>query len=367
MNLVTLLTEIVYAVQVCRSGKSRAGNRWFIWLGILMPLVGGQILPCEAGSATPTVYRLGAGDTIKITVENEPDLTVSGQVSERGTLKMPLLGEVTVNDRTTKELSEEIQKQLLNGFLVHPVVTVSVLKYPNFLVHGEVKKGGGYPFQPGMTVKSAIENAGGFAPFADRKHFTITRRQSGGWELLTSVEMEDAIWPRDIIHVSASVGQQAAEESVEFAYRIGAGDKLKVTVDNEANLNLEVTVSAQGGINLPMLGEVSVANLTVKEAEEAIRTRLSDGFLVDPIVFVTVAEYRVYYMHGEIKKAGAFPFQPGLTVRKAIALAEGFTEYADRDGIRVVHDNDPLFKEYPLNLNDTILPGDVIHVTASFW
>lgn len=367
MNLVTLLTEIWHAVQVRGFGKSRTGNRWFIWLGIVVSLVGGQILPCEAASATPTVYHLGAGDTIKITVENEADLTVSSKISEEGTLTMPLLGEITVNNRTTKELAEEIQKKLLNGFLVNPVVAVAVLKYPNYLVHGEVKKGGGYPFQPGITVKNAIESAGGFSPFADRKQFTITRRQNTGWELLTSVDIDDALWPRDILHVSTSVTQQTTEESMEFAYRIGPGDKLKVSVDNEANLNLEVTVSAQGGINLPMLGEVSVANLTVKEAEEAIRTKLSEGFLVDPIVFVTVAEYRVYYMHGEIKKAGAFPFQPGLTLRKAIALAEGFTEYADRKGILVVHDNDPLFKEYPVNLNDSILPGDVIHVTASFW
>ncbi|MBF0582730.1 MAG: polysaccharide biosynthesis/export family protein [Magnetococcales bacterium] len=324
-------------------------------------------MPCVAGNALPVSYRLGTGDTIKITVENESDLTLTHKVSEQGTIEMPLLGAITVANHTPKELAEEIQTRLRNGFLVHPVVTVAVLEYPSYLVHGEVKKGGGYPFQPGMTVKKAIESAGGFAPFAERNHFTISRRQNAGWELLTSVSLDDPIMPKDILHVSTSVTPQETGESVEFAYRIGPGDKLKVTVDNETSLSAEVTVSAQGGINLPMLGEVTVANLTVKDAEESIRTKLAAGFLVDPVVFVTVAEYRVYYMHGEIKKAGAFPFQPGLTVRKAIALAEGFTEYADRKGILIVHDNDPLFKEHTVNLNDPILPGDVVNVTASFW
>ncbi|MEO5339261.1 MAG: polysaccharide biosynthesis/export family protein [Magnetococcus sp. MYC-9] len=348
---------------------SRTGNRWFAWVGIVVFLIGGHILPCAAEEPPQAIYRLGAGDTIKLTVENEPELTMTGQLSEQGTFKIPMLGEIPAASLTTRELAEDIRKRLLDGFLVRPVVTVTILKHPNYHIHGGVNKGGGYPFQWGMTVRKAVASADGFAPQANHDRFTITRRQNDGWELLTSVGIDDPVLPRDILHVSTLATPQEGEKekSVEFAYRIGPGDKIKVAVDNEANLNVEAKVSAQGGINLPMLGEVFVANLTVKAAEEAIRKRLAEGFLVDPIVFVTVMEYRVYYMYGEIKKAGGYPFQPGLTIRKAIALAEGFTEYADRKGILVVHDNDPLFKEHPVTLNDPILPGDVIHVTASFW
>ncbi|MBF0161877.1 MAG: polysaccharide biosynthesis/export family protein [Magnetococcales bacterium] len=320
-----------------------------------------------AADALLTGYRLEAGDAIKITVEDEPELTFEGQISDQGSIPFPLLGEVSAAGVTAKSLEEKLHKWLQDGYVLRPAVAVAVLKYPGYHVHGEVKKSGTFPFQPGMSVSKAIAAADGLAPFADRSRITLTRRQHSGWELLTPVGMDDPILPRDILHVPLTTTPQEAGEGSEFSYHIGPGDKIKITVENEPNLSVDAKVSAQGGINLPMLGEVRVANLTAKEAEELIRKKLIEGFLVDPSVFVAVAEYRVYYMHGEIKKAGGYPFQPGLTVRKAIALAEGFTEYADKKGILVVHDDDPLFKERPITLNDFVLPGDVIHVTASFW
>ncbi len=371
LNLSILLAEIPPTEKVHGMRANHTRKYRFFWLCAVVLFAWWLAKPGLAADSPLAGYHLEAGDTIQITVENEPDLTLESPISEGGSFSFPLLGEVKAVGLTARELEEELRKKLLDGYLLHPMVAVMVLTYPSFHVHGEVKKSGSYPFQPGMTVNKAVSAAEGFAPFADRNRITITRRQNAGWELITSVGMEDPILPKDILHVpittTTTTTPQETEESTEFAYRIGAGDKIKITVDNEPNLSVDVKVSAQGGINLPMLGEIHVANLTVKEAEETLRKKLAEGFLVDPIVFVTVAEYRVYYMHGEIKKAGGYPFQPGLTIRKAIALAEGFTEYADKKGILVVHDDDPLFKEQTVGLNDPVLPGDVIHITASFW
>ncbi|MBF0096473.1 MAG: polysaccharide export protein [Magnetococcales bacterium] len=312
-------------------------------------------------------YRLDSGDVLRISVDEEPDLQTEQTVNSKGKITMPMLGEVDVQGLNTAELSEKLQKLLMDGYLRHPVVRVSMAKYPDFHVHGEVRKGGRFPYQPGLTVRRAITQASGFGVFADSKRLSITRRNGSGWESIATVNLEDAILPKDIIHVPMATMQQENSDAPEMAHRIGLGDKIKITVENEPSLGVDTRVSPQGSVTLPLIGEVRILNLTAKEAEESIRQRLADGFLVNPIVSVAIAEYRVYYMYGEVKKAGGYPFQPGLTVRKAIALAEGFTDFADKKDIRVVHDDDPTFKEHKVDMNDPVFPGDVIQVTASFW
>jgi polysaccharide export outer membrane protein len=312
-------------------------------------------------------YRLDSGDVIRINVDEEPDLKTEQTITNTGKITMPMLGEVDVQGLSTAELADKLQKLLMDGFLRRPVVTVTMAKYPDFHVHGEVRKGGRFPYQPGLTVRVAITQASGFGVFADSKRLSITRRSGSGWESIAQVNLEDPILPKDIIHVPMATTQQESNDAPEIAHRIGLGDKIKITVENEPNLGADTRVSPQGNVNLPLIGEVRILNLTAKEAEESIRQRLADGFLLNPIVSVAIAEYRVYYMYGEVKKAGGYPFQPGLTVRKAIALAEGFTDFADKKDIRVVHDDDPTFKEHKVNMNDPVFPGDVIQVTASFW
>ncbi|WP_193771090.1 polysaccharide biosynthesis/export family protein [Candidatus Magnetaquicoccus inordinatus] len=312
-------------------------------------------------------YRIDSGDRIRVTVDDEPDLKTEQTITNQGKILMPLLGEVDVQGLTTGEVSDKLKKLLMDGYLRQPVVTVTIAKYPDFHVHGEVRKSGRFPYQPGLTVRRAISQASGFGVFADVKRLSITRRSGNGWESIAQANLEDPVMPKDIIHVPMATNQQENNESQEMAHRIGLGDKVKITVENEPNLGIDTRVSPQGSVNLPLIGEVRLLNLTAKEAEESIRQRLADGFLVNPNVSVAIAEYRVYYLYGEVKKAGGYPFQPGLTVRKAIALAEGFTDFADKKDIRVVHDDDPTFKEHKIDMNDPVFPGDVIQVTASFW
>ncbi|MBF0183233.1 MAG: polysaccharide biosynthesis/export family protein [Magnetococcales bacterium] len=312
-------------------------------------------------------YRIDVGDSLIIAVENEPDLTTQQTVSKQGKITLPMLGEVVALGFSRTELAEKIRQLLMDGFVRHPLVKVTIAKYPDFHVHGEVRKSGRFSYQPGMTVRRAISQANGFGVFADIKRLSITRRSSSGWELIALVNLEDSLLPKDILHVPMATTQQENTEASETAHRIGLGDKIKITVENEPNLGIDTRVSPQGSVNMPLIGEIRILNLTAKEAEETIRQRLADGFLVNPNVSVAIAEYRVYYLYGEVKKAGGYPFQPGLTVRKAIALAEGFTDFADKKDIRVVHDDDPTFKEKQIGLNDPVFPGDVIQVTASFW
>lgn len=345
-----------------------------------------QVLPLFAIQIDHTIqtnYRLGAGDRLKIFVENEPELYLDSKISAQGTIEFALLGTIHAAHLTAAELQETLRTKLLDGYLLNPVVQVTVAKYQSYHIHGEIKKVGKYPYQQGMTIQQAIERAEGFSQFANRKKITLVRKQNhrqmpignstaprfieSGLFASQLVSQDEQIRPGDIINISMLAKQQESLGSLQASYHLGPGDSIKVRVDNEPSMDLETKISAQGSINLPFVGEIKIANLTVKKAEERVRNYLLEGFLLNPNVFINVVEYRVYYMHGEVNKSGGYPFKPGLTVRKAIALAEGFTEFADKSDILVIHDNDPLFKEQNIGLNDPVLPGDVINVTASFW
>ena len=150
-------------------------------------------------------------------------------------------------------------------------------------------------------------------------------------------------------------------------YQISADDQISVIVFNEVDLSInKVRVSGNGTISMPLLGQVAIEGHTITEVEQKITTLLLDGYLKKPNVTVTITEYRPFYINGEIKKPGSYPYKKGLTIEKAVALAGGFTERASRSTIALVGENDKRFVK-AVALNDTIKPGDIITISESFF
>ena len=151
-------------------------------------------------------------------------------------------------------------------------------------------------------------------------------------------------------------------------YRLGSGDAIKISVYEEPELGLEVRLSDAGTVSYPFLGEIEVAGLTVGKLETTITEGLKGDYLVDPNVTVSVVQYRQFYINGEVSKPGGFPFLPGLTLRKAIALAGGFTERASRSKMFVIRDDSPgPGKGRLIGLDEELAPGDIITVEQSFF
>ena len=128
----------------------------------------------------------------------------------------------------------------------------------------------------------------------------------------------------------------------------------------------KVRVSGNGTISMPLLGQVAIEGHTVTEVEQKITTLLLDGYLKKPNVTVTITEYRPFYINGEIKRPGSYPYKKGLTIEKAVALSGGFTERASRSTIALVSETDKRFVK-AVALNDKIKPGDIITVSESFF
>jgi len=163
--------------------------------------------------------------------------------------------------------------------------------------------------------------------------------------------------------VLVSAGVAASSKS----YRIGPGDKLTITVFGEEDMSLkEVRVETSGTISFPLLGELPVNKLTITELENELIKRLKNGYLNKPEVTVSMLEYRLFYVNGQVKNPGGYNFVDGLTVQKAVALAGGFTERASKSKINLERETDS-GKTVNVGLNVPVNPGDIITVEESFF
>jgi protein involved in polysaccharide export with SLBB domain len=170
------------------------------------------------------------------------------------------------------------------------------------------------------------------------------------------------------ISITIALGWASQLSADEFDdYRLSADDEISIMVFNEADLSInKVRVSGNGTISIPLIGQVAINNLNVIEVQQKITGLFLDGYLRKPNITVTITEYRPFYINGEVKNPGSFPYKKGLTVEKAVVLAGGFTERASRKTISLVSENDKRINKSVV-LDDDIQPGDVITVSESFF
>jgi protein involved in polysaccharide export with SLBB domain len=168
--------------------------------------------------------------------------------------------------------------------------------------------------------------------------------------------------------ILAQGNSQTAGRSLDSIYRLGAGDLLSVQVFGEPDLSFaEIRLTDAGTFSYPFLGEVRANGLTSAEVEETIKASLLGDYLINPKVTVRILEYRPFFVNGEVKKPGGYPFTPGLTLRKVIAIAGGFTERASRSKFYIIRDNDSKRKPVRSSLDSNIYPGDIVTVDDSFF
>lgn len=148
-------------------------------LALLAGCADGAGLPPLPPTATRS-YRLGTGDDIRVIVFDQKQLSADYRIGDSGTIDLPLLGPVTAAGHTTNGVAHAIAAGLIRrGFLRDPKVAVEVKSYRPFSILGEVNKPGQYPFQPGMTVLTAVSIAGGFTYRAIESRVIVIRVRHG--------------------------------------------------------------------------------------------------------------------------------------------------------------------------------------------
>jgi len=148
------------------------------------------------------------------------------------------------------------------------------------------------------------------------------------------------------------------------SYKLDTGDLLRVTVFNDPRLTGEFRVTDTGSIALPLVGAVPVSGRTTSEAERAIERSLrSRNLFNEPAVAVEVQEYRPVFVLGMVERGGQTPYQPGMTVLSAVAVAGGFNYRAITDYVSITRiDENGIAHEYRADRDALLRPGDVVTV-----
>ena len=150
-------------------------------------------------------------------------------------------------------------------------------------------------------------------------------------------------------------------------YKLGAGDLLRVVVFGHEALSGEFQVKGSGHVSLPLIREVKAVGLTLRQLEQAITDALKPDFLINPRVSVEILNYRPFYIIGEVKRPGSYPYVNGMTVVNAIALAGGYTYRGRENKVLITRASDAEKKQEPADHKSLVLPGDVIEVPERFW
>jgi protein involved in polysaccharide export with SLBB domain len=150
-------------------------------------------------------------------------------------------------------------------------------------------------------------------------------------------------------------------------YRLDSGDKIIIQIYGEPDMGFEGKLTDAGTLIHPLLGEIKAAGLSVGELAVVVEKELKGRYLVDPKVSINVLEYREYYVTGEVQKPGAYHYEPGLTVHKAVSVAGGFTQRASRTSIILTADKDPARTAKEVTLDTPVNPGDVLTIEESFF
>ena len=247
----------------------------------------------ERASAS-TRDTLGAGDSIRITVFQNPDLTTEARLSQGGAIVFPLIGEVALGGLTAAEAGSRIADQLKRGnFIVNPQVAVSIVQVRSRQVHvlGQLSRPGNYILEDSASrLTDVLTLAGGISATGSDTVTVLTNR--GG-----KIERHEIDVPA-IFH--------------------GGDPSTNIQIENGDTIYVE--------------------------------------------------RAPVFYIYGEVQRAGAYRLEPNMIVMQALSLGSGLTPRASERGIGI-HRRMPngKFVKMDAKLTDPILADDIVFVRESLF
>jgi polysaccharide export outer membrane protein len=162
---------------------------------------------------------------------------------------------------------------------------------------------------------------------------------------------------------SASTPMKAIDPMpAQTQYKLGPGDKLVINVFGDEKLSGERQVDGAGAFTFPLIGSVHAGGLSSGELEDVLETKLKE-YMRQPNVSVEIVSYRPFYIVGEVRRPGSYPYVDGMTVMNAIAIAGGFTYRAQEQDFVIQRNN----SSAGAGQVTRIAPGDVIVVRERFF
>jgi len=198
-----------------------------------------------------------------------------------------------------------------------------------------------YRSDPAVPSRSAVADSGG-AISALRSSFAASPR--------AAYAPAPAVYaaPMPVVH--------------DRAYRLDAGDKLRVVVYGQEGLTNTYAIDAGGSITMPLIGAVPARGRTPAGLAAEISGKLRNGYIREPSVAVEIETYRPFFILGEVAAPGQYPYVPNMSVESAVAIAGGFSPRAQRDRVTLTHTDNAGPSRTVVPLGTPLSPGDTILV-----
>jgi polysaccharide export outer membrane protein len=327
----------------------------------------------HTASAEDANYVLGAGDVIKITVFNNPDLTLETRVSEGGTISYPLVGELKLGGITQSAAERKIALLLeKGGFVNQPQVNILVVQFQSKMVSvlGSVYKPGRYPLDRATNIADLLALVGGATPDGSDLVTIIGKSGKSEYDLRNIVGKGDgsqnvALAGGEIIYVHARdiavMGQvnRPGKYSIVGGVRT-VGDFLGVAggINPSGSDTVTVTTLREGKL---VRFEVDVDNL-FRTGNNASNIELVSG----DSVYVPRAP--MFYIYGEVQRPGSFRIERNMTVIQALAQGGGPTVRGTQRNIQL-HRRDAkgVIEKLSPALTDLVQQDDVLYVQESLF
>jgi polysaccharide export outer membrane protein len=150
-------------------------------------------------------------------------------------------------------------------------------------------------------------------------------------------------------------------------YQLDTGDAVRVTVYGDTELSDTYRIDDSGAIAFPLVGPVQVRGTTTKVAAGRLAAALANGYMRNPDVAVEVAEYRPFFIQGEVRNAGQFQYVYGMTVRAAVSTSGGFSDTADRNRAVIYRRQGEEMVKGNVDLDTPIYPGDTVVILERWF
>ena len=196
-----------------------------------------------------------------------------------------------------------------------------------------------------------------------------------GWEQGTSIHAgEEApvgppaniVWGAPTVVPVGLQGPQAVADT-DGPYLLDTGDRLRIFVYGQPNLSRLYTIDHGGWITVPLIGAVKARGVTTFDLERSIKGKLGAQYVKDPHVTVDIAQNRPFFILGEVRSAGQYPYVSGMTIKSAVAIAGGYSERANERKIQITRRVNGLVERMDVPDDYVVQPGDTVYVYERFF
>lgn len=333
-----------------------------------------------AAEKAPGEYQLGPGDALRITVFQNPDLTLETRVAEDGTISFPLIGTVKVGGLSPAAAEKLIADKLKNGkFVKQPQVNIALteVRGSQVAVLGLVNKPGRFPLEVSSTrLSDMLALAGGVVPEA-----------GGGTAVLTG--SRDGKQIRQEVDIATLFSDESGKQNLTLKN----GDVIYVTPGNQVSvlglvnkpgrfpienskMYLTDVLTLAGGLSSGA-SDVAIVSGTRdgqpfrKEVDLAaiyLNAKPEDNVVIAAGDEVYVHRAPVFYIYGEAQKPGAYRIERNMTVIQALAQGGGPTARGTERNIKLLRRTpNGGSEELRPKMTDLVRPDDVIYVRESLF